>query len=124
MPAYAAVPPAASVTAAPASPDAAAAAEGGDTPPVPASNAVPAAVPGAAPMGCTAGAVIGPAASAVAVNGPARAKAVAAPVHVEVGRVQGNRGLAPEDGPQEVSVLSQEALLRSRKARQAQSDVC
>ena len=82
---------------------------------MPAVDAVPTAVPGTAPVGCTAGAVIGPAASAVAGHGPAKAKAVAASVHVEVGRVQGDRGLVPEDVTQEVSVPTQEALLRGKR---------
>ena len=59
--------------------------------------------------------MIGPAASAVAGHGAAKAKAVAASVHIEVGRVQGDRGQAPEDGPQEVSVPSEEALLRGMR---------
>ena len=101
MPAYTAAPPAAPVTASPASSDAAAAAEGVHEPPLPATNAVPAAMP------VTAGAVLGPAAAAAAGRGPAKAEAVAAPVHVEVARTQGERGLLPAEGHQQVSMSNQ-----------------
>ena len=78
---------------------------------MPAADAAPAAEPGTAPTSAAAAAVIGPAASAAAGHGPAEAKAVAATVHVEVGRVQGEDGLLPEE---EFSMPTQTGAFSSR----------
>ncbi len=84
-------------------------------------DAAAAAAPTTAPASAAAAAVIGPAAVAATGQGPAEAEAIAAPVHVEVGRMQGEHGLLPEEGPQHsachIRRVSPERLLKHQQVR-------